>query len=170
MDFRELRIRFKKMTPREQFIEFMTDSMKLNGLNELSSRILATLFLETENISLEEVADKTGYSLSSISTSIAFMEQAGLIQKYKKPHSKKIYLKIENDMIELLLSMLKRKQERTVKRSKEVLPSIIDAYKKTKSSKKEQQIIEKYYQDILLTEGIIDDLIVKIEKIRRTNS
>ena len=152
--------------PREQFIDMMTENMKVNGLDELSSRILATLFIETEEISLEELAKKTQHSLSSISTNIKLMETAGLIKKFKKPHSKKVFLKMENDIIQMLLNMLKRKQQYIIRRSKDILPGIIENYKKTKSSKRELQIIERYYKDVLLSENIIDELISKIEKLR----
>ncbi len=152
--------------PREQFIELMIDNVKANGLDETTSRIVSVLFLETEEISLEELAKKTGYSLSSTSTSIKFMESAGLIHKFKKPHSKKIYLKIENNMLEIMLNMLKKKQEFIIKKSKDALPHIINEYKKTKSPKQELAIIEQYYSDVLIGEKIIGDMIKKIEKLR----
>ena len=155
------------ISPREEFIGLMTDNMRVNGLDELSSKILATLFIETEEISLEDLAKKTGYSLSSLSTSLKLMEATGIIHKFKKPHSKKMYLKMENDMIQTMLNMLKGKQQHMIKVSKELLPGIIADYKKTKSSKQELQIIEKYYKDILLSESIIEDMIMKIEKERR---
>jgi DNA-binding transcriptional regulator GbsR (MarR family) len=154
------------MTPREEFIELMIENIRTNGLDETTARITAVLFLETEEISLEELAQKTEYSLSSVSTSIKFMEAAGLIHKFKKPHSKKVYLKMGNDIIEIMLEMLKKKQQVIMQRSKSNLPTIISNYKKTKSSKQELKIIEKYYNDVLIGEQIIGEMIKKIEALR----
>lgn len=153
-------------TPRNQFIELMTENVKASGLDELTSRITAILFLEPEDISLEELAKKTGYSLSATSTSLKFMESAGLIQKFKKPHSKKIHIKMENDIIEMMLTMLKKKQQYIMKRAKEHLPNIINEYKKTKSSKQELKIIEKYYADVIIGDQVIGEIIKRIEKLR----
>lgn len=152
--------------PKEQFIELMIENVKASGLDETTARIIATLFIEQDDISLEELAKKTGYSLSSTSTSLKFMEAAGLVHKFKKPHSKKVYIKMENDIMEMMLNMLKKKQQYIIGRAKESLPGIISEYKKTKSSKHELKIIEKYYSDILLGEQIIEDMIKKIEKAR----
>lgn len=157
-----------KMTknPKEQFIELMIENVKANGLDETTARIAAILFIEQEDISLEELAKKTGYSLSSTSTSLKFMEATGLVHKFKKPHSKKIYIKMENNIMEIMLNMLKKKQQYIIGRAKESLPGIINEYKKTKSSKHELKIIEKYYNDVLLGEQIIGEMIKRIEKIR----
>jgi DNA-binding transcriptional regulator GbsR (MarR family) len=157
----------KKMNPREDFIELMTENVKVHGLDDLTARIIATLFLEPKEISLEELAEKTGYCLSSMSNGIKFMETIGFIKKFKKPPSKKVYLKMENDMSELLLNMLKKKHENVFERSKTMLPEIIKKYKSTKSSKDELRIIEHYYNDILLSENIIKELISKMEKSRK---
>ncbi|HIH31776.1 TPA: MarR family transcriptional regulator [Candidatus Woesearchaeota archaeon] len=154
-------------TPRDKFIELMSENVKANGLDETTSKLAAVLFLEAEEISLEELAKKSGYSLSSTSTSIKFMETTGLIHKYKRPHSKKIYLKMENDIIEVMLNMLKKKQEYIIRRSKSDLPHIISEYKKTKSSRQELNIIEKYYNDVLIGEQIIGDMIKRMEKARK---
>lgn len=154
--------------PREKFIELMSENVKANGLDETTSKLAAVLFLETEEIGLDELAKKAGYSLSSTSTSIKFMEATGLIHKYRKPHSKRVYVKMENDIIAVMLNMLKKKQEYIIKKSKDALPQIISDYKKTKSSKQELNIIEKYYNDVLVGEHIIGDMIRKMENMKRT--
>jgi HTH-type transcriptional regulator, osmoprotectant uptake regulator len=157
----------KKIAPREQFLELLTENAKSNGLDAFSSKIVAILFLENEAISLEELAKKTGYGLSSISTGVTLLEKLGFIKKSKIPPSKKIYVKMENDISEVILNMLKKKHEMVLLKSKERLPEIIRAYKSTKSSKEELRIIEHYYEDILRSEGILAETIAKMEKMRR---
>lgn len=155
------------MNPRERFLELMTENAKSNGLDDFSSRIVAILFLETEAISLEELAGKTGYCLSSISTGIKLLEKFGFIKKLKKPPSKKVYIKMENDISKLILELMKKKHETVMGRSKQLLPEIIKEYKSTKSSKKELKIIENYYEDVLRSESILTEAIAKMEKMGR---
>jgi len=156
------------MIPREQFIQLMTENAKTNGLDEATARIVAVLFLEPKELSLEELAKKSGYSLSSTSTSIKFMEASWMITKFKKPHSKKIYLKIENDIMSVMLKILMHKREAIIKGTKEKLPLIIEEYKKSKADKQELKIIERYYRDVIIGEKIISEMIRRIESQRRT--
>ena len=153
-------------TPKQEFIELMTENMKANGLDELSSKVLAVLFVEPSEISLEDLALRTGYSLSTISTSMKFIEATGLVNKYKKPNSRKIFLHMDKSILDIMLRMLKRKQENVIQKSRDILPSIIDHYKKAKASKEELKIIENYYQEVLLGEKLIKEFIEKIEHSR----
>jgi DNA-binding transcriptional regulator GbsR (MarR family) len=155
------------MNPRDEFIDLMTENAKTNGLDDFSAKLMAILFLEPTDISLEDVALKTGYCLSSISTGVKLLERMGFVRKIKKPPSKKVYLKMENDMCELLSAMLKKRHESVISRSKSRLPDIIKNYKSSKSSKDELKIIEHYYEDIMLSGALINDLISKMEKMRR---
>lgn len=153
--------------PREEFLELMTENIRANGFDELSSKIVAVLFLEPDEISLEDLAHKTGYSLSGVSTSLKFMEAAGLVHKHKKPNSKKVYMHMEKSIIDLLLNMMKKKHDDIIVKSRDALPSIIEHYKRSKSSRQELRIVENYYKDVLLGDKLIHEFIDKIERLRR---
>ncbi|NJE61893.1 MarR family transcriptional regulator [Thermococcus sp. 21S7] len=61
------------------------------GFNELYGYIYGVLFLAREPMSLGEIAEATGYSLSHVSTALKFMERIGLVVRIKKPGDKKAY-------------------------------------------------------------------------------
>jgi len=63
------------------------------GFNELYGYIYGVLFLAREPMSLSEIAEATGYSLSHISSALKFMERIGLVVRIKKPGDKKAYFK-----------------------------------------------------------------------------
>ncbi len=63
------------------------------GFNELYGYIYGVLFLAREPMSLSEVAEATGYSLSHVSTALKFMERVGLVVRIKKPGDKKAYFR-----------------------------------------------------------------------------
>jgi len=61
------------------------------GFSELYGYIYGALFLAREPISLGEIAERTGYSISHVSTALKSMESLGLVVRVKKPGDKKVY-------------------------------------------------------------------------------
>jgi DNA-binding transcriptional regulator GbsR (MarR family) len=133
-------------------------------------KITAILYAEPGEISLEELAARTGYSLSAISTELRFVEGIGFIKKIKKPKSRKLYFYMEKDFSKMMDSMLKKKYEYIVLRSKSILPGIIDEFKKKKSlsddEKESLKIVEIYYRQILEMEEMFKKLLEFIKSKR----
>lgn len=63
------------------------------GFSELYGYIYGALFLASDPMSLGEIAERTGYSLSHVSTALKSMESIGLVVRVKKPGDKKVYYK-----------------------------------------------------------------------------
>jgi DNA-binding transcriptional regulator GbsR (MarR family) len=155
-------------TPKEEFIQLMTENCRVNGLDEISSEVIALLYANPDEISLEELSKKTGYSLSAVCTTTKLIEKTGLIKKIKKPGSRKAYFYMEKDMSIFSLDLIKRKYEKIIIPTKNKLPDIIKKYKKEKSnkSKHELKIIENYYKEVLFSEDIIKNIIKMVKKAR----
>ena len=155
-------------SPKEEFIHLMTENCKVNGLDELSSEIIAILYAEPREISLEELSKKTGYSLSAVCTATKLIERIDLIKRIRKTGSRKAYFYIEKEMIVFSLDLMKRKYEKIIILTKQKLPLIINKYKKEKSesSRQELKIIENYYKEVLLSEEIVKNIIKMVNKIR----
>ncbi len=83
------------------------------GYSELHGMIISSLLVENKPLSLEEIAKKTGYSLSSISISLDLLELVGVVRKIKNAGDRKVYVKLEGDLLESLKTafMLKFKKE-----------------------------------------------------------
>ena len=155
-------------TPKEEFVDFMTESVKFHGFDDLSARMLAMLFITPHEISMDELSKITGYSLSALSTASKNMENMGMIHRVKKPKSRKIYIYMGKSMIDIMLHMLKAKQEKVIGRAKDLLPKIISRYRSQKHSKNtdELKIVEDYYSDVLRLEKIIAELIARMEGLK----
>ena len=155
-------------TPKEEFIHLMAENCKVNGLDEISSEVIALIYAEPKEISLEELSKKTGYSLSAVCTATKLIERIGLIKRIRNPGSKKAYFYMEKDMNVFSLDLMKRKYEKIIIPTKQKLPSIIEKYKKEKSERSRQElgIIENYYKEVLASEEIIKRIIEMVEKIR----
>ena len=154
---------------KEEFIEFITQLNRSNGYDEPTSRIIAILYIEPEEIALEELAKRTGYSLSAISMAMKGLETFGLVKRLRKPGSRKAYFYMEKDLMGTVIEILSRKLVRLFEATKVTLPNIIEKYQKetTASAKAELGIVQDYYEEVLVYEKIIADLIQKMNGVRR---
>jgi len=134
---------------REKCIEFFIESCKLNGLNDIAAKIIGILHMELEEISLEELTEKSGYSISAISTAVKPLIDKGFIKRIKKPGSKKLYFYMKKDMIGHSLQMMTRKYNMILVRGKEQIPLLIRECKdNSKANSKEIKILEDYLMQI----------------------
>jgi len=158
------------MTPKQKFIQLMTENSKVDGLSDLMCKIIGILYAEPREVSLDELAERTGYSLSAISTELRFVEGIGFIKKIKKPKSRKLYFYMEKDFSGMMDSMLKKKYELVIVKSKSILPEIIKEFKEKKSlsedEKQSLKIIEIYYRQILEMEEMFKKLLEFIKTKR----
>lgn len=74
-------------------MEHFANAARRFGFSELYGYIYGVLFLAREPMSLGEIAELTGYSLSHVSTALKSMESLGLVVRIKKPGDKKAYYK-----------------------------------------------------------------------------
>jgi len=153
-------------SPKNAFIELIVENSKVNGFDELSSKLIGILFIEPEEIALDELANRTGYSLSAVSTALKFIERAGIVKRSKKPKSRKVYFYMEKDMLAMFLQIMRRKYEKIILPSKQKLPKIIEKYKQesTKESAEELRIVETYYNEVLFFEQNLKESIERFEQ------
>jgi DNA-binding transcriptional regulator GbsR (MarR family) len=72
----------------------------LMGYSEVHGRIIAALTAGGEPMALARLAKETGYSLSSISTSLDLLEVLGMVRKVKVPGDRRVYVQLEGDLLE----------------------------------------------------------------------
>jgi len=154
-------------TPKERGIEFFRDAMKVNGFDDLSALIIGVLYMEPKEISLEELAQKTGYSLSGISTAMKMLSNMGCIKRLKKPKSKKVYFYMEKDILNSMLQVMKKKYTNILLRAKDEMPEIIKDYKKSDPKSNGLKIVEDYYNMVLDFEGMMLKMIDMMEKMQK---
>lgn len=160
----------RKDSPKEEFREVVFDSCKALGLDDFSSRLIAVLQSETREISLGELAEMTGYSLSGLSTTLKAMEERQMVKRFKKPKSRKMYVKMDKDITFFFIELQKKRYQQIIMPELDKIPNIIEKYRK-KSDKEELGIVEDYYQQILLiaeeSKKYINALEERREEIRK---
>ena len=149
-------------------MEYMTKLGKNYGLGELQSKVIGLLYIEPEDISLEEIADRTGYSLASISNTMKMLEAFGMVQRIKKPGTKKVFFYMEKNLAKLNIMKLNAVLNNFIKPNKDILPELIEKYRdkvRDEKSKKKIKIAEDYYKQLLRFEEITERWIRDLEKI-----
>ncbi|MCP3684895.1 MAG: winged helix-turn-helix transcriptional regulator [bacterium] len=128
---------------------------------------MAHLFIEPKEISLEDLAKRTGYSLSAVSTAMKFLERAGIVKRMKKPKSRKTYFFMESDLMTIFTEHIKRKYEKVIIPTKQKLPAIIERYKseKSKDSKEELKILQNYYKSVMISEKVLENMAETLDKL-----
>ena len=106
------------------------------GYNEVHGRVIAALLVTNKPLSLQELSKKTGYSLAAISLSLDLLELVGIIKKIKNQKDRKLYAKLDGDILEGLRNAL------IFKLQKEITATTIELeqYKGTNDKKVRQAI------------------------------
>jgi len=72
------------------------------GYSSVHGKIIGVLLLEGREMSLQELARATGYSPASISLSLDLLEVLGLVKKVRRSGDRKLYVKLEGDVLDVL--------------------------------------------------------------------
>lgn len=163
------------MPKTEQFekdvLELYTGIFMKYGLDNMSATLFTMLYLEPEEISMDDLAEKSRYSLSGVSTKLKTMENMGLITSVKKPGTKKLYYYMDKSLKDLMIGKLRRALEIEIKPTLERLPILLNKYQKefqeTKDErfKKQYKNIKNYYEEMSKFEKMMYNIIEDLGKM-----
>jgi len=85
-----------------EIIDTFASASSFVGYSEAHGKIIGALIVSNGAMSLEEVAKKTGYSVSTISLSIDLLEVLGIVRRVKKRGDRRLYLELDGDILEAL--------------------------------------------------------------------
>jgi DNA-binding transcriptional regulator GbsR (MarR family) len=86
----------------------------LMGYSEVHGRIIAALTAAGGPMSLGDLAKETGYSLSSISTSLDLLEVLGMVRRVKVAGDRRVYVALDGDLLEGLKRAIVMKGQKGV--------------------------------------------------------
>ena len=136
-------------SPTQEFREIVYESCKAIGLDDFPSRLISVLQTEKEGISLGELSEITGYSLSNLSTTIKGMEERQMVKKFKKPRSRKVFVVMDKDITSFFVELQKKRYKKSIEPSLKKIPEIIKKYEGKEEFQEELTIIKDYYKQTL---------------------
>ena len=150
----------------QEFVQFQKESCKLFGLDNLTSIIIGILYIEPEDILMEDIVKLTGYSLSTISNKTKILAELGLIVKTRKPGIKKIFLHMDKDITKFIKILWIYKEKETTRLAKKNLPNIIKQYSsEVKCNKKKLKIMKDLHNQMVKYDLILDKFTSELNKI-----
>jgi len=87
------------------------------GYSEIHGRIIAALMVSGKKLSLQDLSEKTGYSISTLSLNLDLLEFFGMIKKIKNAGDRKLYLQLNGDLLEGLKKAFTLKIQKSVTES-----------------------------------------------------
>ena len=136
-------------SPTQEFREIVYESCKAIGLDDFPSRLISVLQTEKEGISLGELSEITGYSLSNLSTTIKSMEERQMVKKFKKPRSRKVFVVMDKDITSFFIELQKKRYKKSIEPSLKQIPEIIKKYEDREEFHEELTKIKDYYKQTL---------------------
>lgn len=139
-------------------MEHFADTARRFGLSELYGYIYGVLFFEDEPLSLGKIAERTGYSLSHVSTALKLLENIGLVKRIKKPGDKRAYYTAIKNIREWRKEAYYKKIEEDVRQTQKSLLKALEAIGDDESEEavKIKERIEFSLQRNAITERIIN--------------
>ena len=125
------------------------------GYSSLHGKIIAVLLVKGKPLSLPELAKSTGYSSSTISLSLDFLELLGVIKRIKVSADRKLYIQLQGDLLEAL------KKGIIIRLKKSISDSLGDF---TQSKQDLQKLGGKNQKQLLKTIKILEKEIKRLEK------
>ena len=151
----------------EEFVNLYKEIGKNQGLDDLFLSIFSLTYISPDEIPLEELAKKTGYSLASISNKVKMLETIGMIRKVRKPGTKKVFVKAEKNMIKMFKELTLKKHKTGIEIIKKKVPGIIENFKNKKldeNQKKRLKILQDYNKQIILIGKLMENMLKGYDK------
>lgn len=153
-------------SPKEEFKKAVYNSFRALGIDDFPSKLMSVLQSEPDEISLGELSEMTGYSLSALSTTLKAMEENNMVKRFKKPKSRKVYVYMDKDLVTLYTELQKKRFNQSLLPFIQTLPRIIQKYRDKEEFKSEIEMLEDFKDQILFLEEETSKHIGELEKWR----
>jgi len=152
----------------KDFINFGINVYRDFGFDYASAEIFMILYMQSKEISMEELSKRTGYCLASISNKIKVLESLGIAKRIKKPGTKKVFYYMEKDIIEMQRRKVDIFYQKYIGPVKKIMPHIMEKIRHEKlddEGKKKAEIITNYYKQIVKLEKLFEHLKSHLNKL-----
>jgi DNA-binding transcriptional regulator GbsR (MarR family) len=126
-----------------KILDIFSDVASSIGYSPLHGKIIGVLLVSQKQMSLQELAKRTGYSVSMVSLSLDLLEVLGVIKKVKKTGDRKLYVELSGDLLECLKRAFVMKLEKSISQSLAEFENLKKTGKADGSAKKTLEVLEK---------------------------
>lgn len=154
------------------FMDFFKKTGHALGLEGLLMDVAAYLYLQPDEVAMEDIAKRTGYSLASVSNSMKSLERLGVVIRIKKPKTKKAFFYMEKDVFKQNVKKFEAFKNYGIKNAFDYIPNIIEKHKKSKdkSVKEKVKILDNYLKQIDDFGKLLDKFVKDLDKLSKKYS
>jgi len=152
----------------EEIYETGTKLFSTWGLDTPTAKAISILLFSPEPVSLGEIADKTGYSLATILNKIKLFEAIGVVQRIKRPGTKKVFYFMEKDRKKIIRAKMQKLFKQEMEFAQAHMPPLLKKYKGKKLSVKEKKMLaitQKFYTQSVELKKHLEEFLRNIENI-----
>ena len=120
---------------RNEFIRIYEGLMTIRGLPIIFGRIIAVFLIEGKELTQEEIAKLTEYSISSVSRTLEQMIRAGIVRKTKDMNSKQFIYSMHMNIMDIVIGSIIEGN----RSSRRILEEIDDLRKQSKLVKEDEK-------------------------------
>lgn len=153
-------------SPKEEFKKAVYNSFRALGIDDFPSKLMSVLQSEPDEISLGELSEMTGYSLSALSTTLKAMEENNMVKRFKKPKSRKVYVYMDKDLVTLYTELQKKRYNQSLMPFLHILPRIIKKYSDRAEFNSEIEMLEGFQEQLQFLDEESRKFIEELEKWR----
>lgn len=84
------------------------------GYSPIHGKILGALTVNGGEISLQELARETGYSISMVSLSLDLLDVMGVIRKLRRTGDRNLYISLQGDILETLKNAITMRLKKSI--------------------------------------------------------
>jgi DNA-binding transcriptional regulator GbsR (MarR family) len=139
----------------EKIYSTFSDIASSIGYSPLHGKIIGVLLVGGEEMSLQDLARKTSYSVSMISLSLDLLELLGVIKKVKKTGDRNLYISLQGNLLECLKNAI-------ILRVKKSIDSTLSDFGKSRTDMKGLKPDEE--ERMIKTLSILEKEIKRLDK------
>ncbi|MDY0386920.1 MAG: hypothetical protein RBT65_07310 [Methanolobus sp.] len=154
----------------KKIIDIGYEIFKGYGVDNPTAQILSILNFESSEISMEELTERTGYSLASISLKIKNIEHFWSIKRIHKPGSRKTYLLMEKDLLDAFASQIRNGFATELEIAKTKMSPLIEEYRSNAITQEEKIKLctyENYLAELKRFEELIQYMHDQIDHLKK---
>ena len=160
----------------KEYQDLITQIFQNHGMGGVKACIYSHIQTSPETISLDELANLTGYSLATVSNTVRFFEKLHIVKRVKKPGTKRVYAEAKRNFMEVFEDQMESIFTNEIKPTEEHMPVIIRNMKEEmKTAKGEEKklykqqlsIMERHLEETRKAAEILSAVTKKVKNERR---
>src|SRR5208283_2118782 len=113
------------------------------GFNRTVGQIYGLLYLNSNNLSLSEIAETLGVSKGNVSLNTRLMEQWGLVKQFNRAADRRDYYEIEIDFWKIIRGILQSRERKKIGDIGTLLRKSLQTVENLRSSDKDAQFYQQ---------------------------